>query len=794
VDNQEKIIQLEKSLAAKEKIIRVLMNRVERSIDSVGGAYTIFERNILLQDLVDQSSKELEKANRQLSQEIGERIDREQRLQSVIQGSPIPTFVIGRDHNVIYWNHALTKITGISSQEIVGTSEHWRAFYDRKRPCIADLLIDGKEEDVYHWYAGKKAKSYLTQGSYEATSFFPALGESGKWLRLTAASIRDARNCLVGAIETLEDITERIQAEENLLSAHQQLLDIIEFLPDATYVVDRRKKIIAWNRAMEEQTGVMKKDIIGKMDSVSDIAGCEEIFPFLTDLLLCNHVEIKKKYDYVEKRGDAVYTEVYSPLVYFGRGAHLLVIASPFYDQEGKIIGAIQSNRDISEQKRLEQERAKLEERLHRAEKMEALGTLAGGVAHDLNNVLGVLVGYAELLQEKITGQDHQTLKRYASSILQASERGAAIIQDLLTLARRGVASPEVVNLNTLIIECFNSLEFEGIKCVHPGVVFRMELEKDLMNIKGSTIHLTKSVMNLLINAAESIFVSGEVTVATENRYLDRPIADYEEIKEGDYVVLRVTDTGKGIEKNDMGQIFEPFYTKKVMGRSGTGLGLAVVWGTVKDHQAYIDVSSEVGKGSSFMLYFPVTREEIAHDRTFIAKDSYSGRGETILVVDDVQEQRALAMDMLRKIGYKVCAVASGEEAVAYLKDNNADVVVVDMIMDPGIDGLETYRRILEINPRQKAIIVSGFSETDRVKKALELGAGAYVRKPYMLNKIGLTIRKELDRKQAGQRDAARPVTGGELIAGIDAALFNPSTDENQGVAGFPQPLFLWRR
>ena len=148
MDNQEKIIQLEKSLAAKEKIIRVLMNRVERSIDSVGGAYTIFERNILLQDLVDQSSKELEKANRQLSQEIGERIDREQRLQSVIQGSPIPTFVIGRDHNVIYWNHALTKITGISSQEIVGTSEHWRAFYDRKRPCIADLLIDGKEEVV----------------------------------------------------------------------------------------------------------------------------------------------------------------------------------------------------------------------------------------------------------------------------------------------------------------------------------------------------------------------------------------------------------------------------------------------------------------------------------------------------------------------------------------------------------------------------------------------------------------------------------------------------------------------
>jgi CheY-like chemotaxis protein len=217
-------------------------------------------------------------------------------------------------------------------------------------------------------------------------------------------------------------------------------------------------------------------------------------------------------------------------------------------------------------------------------------------------------------------------------------------------------------------------------------------------------------------------------------------------MKEGDYVVLTVTDNGKGIAAKDMGRIFEPFYTKKVMGRSGTGLGLAVVWGTMKDHKGYIDVQSEEGKGSSFKLYFPVTREALVNGQKHVSPELFRGRGETVLVVDDVQEQRELAMLMLSSIGYTVNAVASGEEAVEYLKTNKSDIMVLDMIMDPGMDGLETYLEILKIHPRQKAIIVSGFSETDRVKKAQEIGAGEYVLKPYIMEHIGLALRKELDR------------------------------------------------
>jgi CheY-like chemotaxis protein len=176
-------------------------------------------------------------------------------------------------------------------------------------------------------------------------------------------------------------------------------------------------------------------------------------------------------------------------------------------------------------------------------------------------------------------------------------------------------------------------------------------------------------------------------------------------------------------------------------------LGLAIVWGTIRDHNGYIDVETEVGKGTTFTLYFPVTREELMTPQQKEQIERYMGKGESVLVVDDIAEQRDIASLLLKRLGYQVHAVSSGEEAVEHLKGNKADMLVLDMIMTPGIDGLETYQRVLEINPTQKAILVSGFSETERVKKAQELGAGTYVKKPYVMEKIGIAIRDGLDRK-----------------------------------------------
>jgi CheY-like chemotaxis protein len=375
---------------------------------------------------------------------------------------------------------------------------------------------------------------------------------------------------------------------------------------------------------------------------------------------------------------------------------------------------------------------------------MEALGTLAGGVAHDLNNVLGVLVGYSELLLQNLPQEN--PLRKHAMQILKGGERAAAIIQDMLTLTRRGVLVSEIVDLNRIISDFLQTPEFEALKSHHPGVTFKTSLDAELLNIKGSPTHLGKTVMNLLSNAAEAITGSGEVLIRTENCYADRPISGYDGTREGEYTVLTISDTGSGISSADLGRIFEPFYTKKVMGRSGTGLGLAVVEGTIKDHDGYIDVQSIEGKGSVFTLYFPVTREGITKAEHSVPRSTYLGRGEHILVIDDVEGQRLLASAMLEGIGYKVDSVAGGYEAVEFVKNEPVDLLILDMIMDPGIDGFETYRRILEIHKDQKAIIVSGFAMTERVRQAQELGAGTYVRKPYLLEKIGIAVRRELDK------------------------------------------------
>jgi CheY-like chemotaxis protein len=252
--------------------------------------------------------------------------------------------------------------------------------------------------------------------------------------------------------------------------------------------------------------------------------------------------------------------------------------------------------------------------------------------------------------------------------------------------------------------------------------------------------------MNLVSNAAEAIYESGMVGIATDHRYIDKPVRGYDKLEEGNYVILEVIDDGIGISAEHIDRIFEPFYTKKKMGRSGTGLGMAVVWGTVKDHKGYIDIQSAVGKGTTFTLYFPVTRKEVMERITTGSIEDYRGNGESILVVDDVEEQRELASGMLKKLGYSISTVSSGEEAAEYLKKNKVDLILLDMIMDPGIDGLETYEQILEMYPEQKVIIASGFSETERVTEAQRLGAGAYVKKPFLLEKIGLAVKEELEK------------------------------------------------
>ena len=405
---------------------------------------------------------------------------------------------------------------------------------------------------------------------------------------------------------------------------------------------------------------------------------------------------------------------------------------------------------EIVERKRSEKDRRYLEAQLAKSQKMEAIGTLAGGVAHDLNNILSGLVSYPELLLMDLPVES--PLRQPILTIQASGQKAAAIVQDLLTLARRGVSVQEVMNLNNLIDDYLSSPENQKMMEYHSDITVETNLQSDLFNIMGSPVHLSKTIMNLVSNAAEAMPNGGTISISTDNCYIDNSLRVYDAVDEGDYTTLKVSDTGIGISDKNVERIFEPFYTKKTMGRSGTGLGMAVVWGTVKDHSGYIDVNSKLGEGSTFTLYFPVTRKKLPLAEQSISAEKYKGNGESILIVDDIKEQREIASGMLKKLGYNVITVPSGEEALDYMQENGADLLVLDMIMNPGMDGLETYQKILQFHPEQKAVIASGFSESKKVKKAQSIGAGTYVKKPYSFENIGLAVKGELTKEVHGSR------------------------------------------
>ncbi len=398
---------------------------------------------------------------------------------------------------------------------------------------------------------------------------------------------------------------------------------------------------------------------------------------------------------------------------------------------------------EMEERKWAEEERIRLEAELLRAQKMELLGQLAGGVAHDLNNVLSGIVSYPDLLLLDLPPESD--MREPLKNIREAGNRAAAIVQDLLTLARRGITIKEKVQLNKIIDVYLQSIEFIALQKNHPQVEIQTDFAADLAIVSGSPIHLEKMIMNLIVNGFEAIESTGVVTITTENRRIHTAVQAYDTIMPGKYVVLTIRDTGVGIPKESLDRIFEPFYTSKIMGRSGTGLGMTVVWGTVKDHDGFLDVKSSQGEGTSISVLLPALRGKhgTANQQPEEAMVN-RGNGESILLVDDSPEQRSLGLSILGTLGYLVEAVPCGEDAVQQLSEKTFDIVLLDMIMEPGMDGLDTYRRMLAIHPDQRVIIVSGYSENARMKEALRLGVRSIVKKPYTLQTIASAISREL--------------------------------------------------
>ncbi len=392
--------------------------------------------------------------------------------------------------------------------------------------------------------------------------------------------------------------------------------------------------------------------------------------------------------------------------------------------------------RDITDRKHIENQ-------LMQAQKMEVVGNLAAGIAHDLNNILSGLVSYPDLLLMEIPEND--PLHKKISVIQKSGKKAAAIVQDLLTLARRNIDISDVYNMNDIITEYLGSMEFERVKTRFPAITLHTDLQDNLLNGKGSGIHLSKVIMNILHNGMEAMPAGGDINISTCNIYVDTCLEGYEPIPQGEYSCTSIADNGVGIPKTDLNRIFEPFYTKKSMAKSGTGLGMTVIWATIKDHGGYLDIESDEGQGTTLKIYLPTTREEAGAPQSRIVLDDYVG-SESILVVDDIPQQLDIAQKMLSKLGYNVFTASSGEHAIETIERQPVDLVILDMIMPLGLDGLETYIKISRLYRNQKAIVTSGFSESERVKTLQTLGVKCFVQKPYSMEKLGMAVREELDR------------------------------------------------
>jgi PAS domain S-box-containing protein len=602
----------------------------------------------------------------------------------------------------------------------IETNPAWKKEYGFNDEDLANLNLRDLIPEGYKYQFEDYLKRVKENGKDQGFMRVMTKDGSESVLEYRSSLIYDSTGP-IGVRGSARDFSEGIQASEALIESEARYRALFKGSAEGILVADiETKEFIYANPSICRMLGYNEEEL--KKTGVSDIHPKADLEHVISEFEAQARGEKTLAQDIpcLRKDGEIIYADINTSKV--------------FIDGRECNVGFFT---DITKEK-------KLQAQVQRAQKMEAIGTLAGGVAHDLNNILAGLVSYPDLLLMEIP--EDSPLRNPILTIQKSGEKAATIVEDLLTLARRGAPVTEVVNLNDIVSEYVKSPEHERLISFHAGVHIRADLEEDLLNTLGSPAHVSKTIMNLVSNAAEAMPEGGEISISTENQYIDRPVTGYDHVEEGDYVVLKVSDTGVGISKKDRERIFEPFYTKKVMGRSGTGLGMTVVWGTVKDHKGYIDIQSAKGKGTTFTIYFPVSRKEVDKDKVLISIEDYMAKGESVLVIDDVKEQREIASKILNKLGYSVTTVSSGVEAVDYLKDNSADLLVLDMIMDPGIDGYETYKRILEFHPKQKALIVSGFSETKRVKEAQRLGAGAYIKKPFLLEKIGLAVREELGR------------------------------------------------
>ncbi|HTP25869.1 MAG TPA: response regulator [Anaeromyxobacteraceae bacterium] len=416
--------------------------------------------------------------------------------------------------------------------------------------------------------------------------------------------------------------------------------------------------------------------------------------------------------------------------------ADCMVTGTPVTDGEGRLLHVVHIARDLTEQKALEQQY------LH-AQKMDAIGTLAGGVAHDFNNLLAAIICSADLLRSdpQVGGENREL----ADAILESANRGASLSRQLLTLSRKGARRSEkrLLRINDVVRDLLRMLG----RLFPKNISIRSELSSTLCAIEGSENQLNQVLMNLATNAVHAMPNGGVLSIETRLVELDSEACRLlGEVQPGTFVQLLVSDTGHGMDKETMKRMFEPFFTTKKIGE-GTGLGLPVAYGIVKDHGGHISCSSDVGIGTTFAVYLPCGSGVCEHRTALQSVPSVRGGDETILLVDDDVSVRSAMKAGLSKLGYTVIAAGDGEEALRrYSEGRRIGLVVMDLGM-PGIDGWECLKRLRAIDPEVRVLLTTGYGGMDLAERARSEGAVDLLGKPFALNDLLCRVRTVLDRR-----------------------------------------------
>ncbi|UCE83964.1 MAG: PAS domain S-box protein [Deltaproteobacteria bacterium] len=661
-----------------------------------------FTTGLILRAQVKAKTAELSLANQELLAEIAERKRVEEALrltQFSVDHAGDAVFWMGPDARFIYVNDAACRSLGYTREELLSMSVH-----------DIDLNFP-KEIWPKHWEEIIRRRTFIIESQHRAKDgrVFPVeitvnyLDFEGK-----------EYNCAFA-----RDITERKLAEEALRESEERYRTVLEANPDPVVVYDIEGKVVYFNPAFTDVFGWTLEERLGKkLDGFVPEAKRPETKMMIDKVLAGESFSTIESFRYT-KDGDII---------------PVSISGAVHRDGEGNLVGSVINLRDVTERK-------KLESQLQQAQKMEAVGTLAGGVAHDFNNLLQAVQGYAELaLMGK---RKDEPGYREVQEIVRAARRGGELTQQLLAFSRKAESNLRPTDLNHEVKNIKRLLE----RTIPKMIDIELDLQENLKAVNADPAQIEQILMNLAVNAKDAMSEEGKLTIATRKVTLDETYCrTHTDAKPGEYVMLSITDTGYGIARETMDRIFEPFYTTKGVGE-GTGLGLAMVYGIVKNHGGYVMCSSEPGAGATFEIYLPAIEKMVEPIDDEVIEPQQGG-GETILLVDDEDFIRELGKEMLERFGYNLVTATNGEGALEIYRQRNGeiDLVILDLIM-PGIGGKRCLEELLEIDPQVRVVIASGYSFNVLTREAPKAGVSGFINKPYDMRQMLKVVRGVLDKE-----------------------------------------------